>query len=50
MYAAPPLGDNPAMGAGPRPLAVPLSDVIGALSYALDLTEGSRRATRCGRA
>ena len=28
------------MGAGPRPLEVPLSDVIGALSYALDLTEG----------
>jgi HD-GYP domain-containing protein (c-di-GMP phosphodiesterase class II) len=40
MYGAPPLGDNPAMGAGPRPLAVPLADVIGALSYALDLTEG----------
>ena len=29
-----------AMGAGPRPREVPLSDVIGALSYALDLTEG----------
>ena len=28
------------MGAGPRPQEVPLSDVIGALSYALDLTEG----------
>ena len=28
------------MGAGPRPREVPLSDVIGALSYALDLTEG----------
>jgi HD-GYP domain-containing protein (c-di-GMP phosphodiesterase class II) len=28
------------MGAGPRPHEVPLSDVIGALSYALDLTEG----------
>ena len=28
------------MGAGPRPLEVPLSEVIGALSYALDLTEG----------
>src|SRR4029079_11143666 len=29
-----------AMGAGPRPREVPLSEVIGALSYALDLTEG----------
>ena len=28
------------MGAGPRPREVPLSEVIGALSYALDLTEG----------
>jgi HD-GYP domain-containing protein (c-di-GMP phosphodiesterase class II) len=28
------------MGAGPAPAAVPLSAVIGALSYALDLTEG----------
>ena len=28
------------MGAGPAPDAVPLSEVIGALSYALDLTEG----------
>ena len=28
------------MGAGPRPPEVPLSEVIGALSYALDLTEG----------
>ena len=28
------------MGAGPGPLEVPLSEVIGALSYALDLTEG----------
>jgi HD-GYP domain-containing protein (c-di-GMP phosphodiesterase class II) len=28
------------MGAGPGPQEVPLSDVIGALSYALDLTEG----------
>src|SRR3954470_19117790 len=40
MYAAPRLGHTHAMGAGPRPLQVPLSDVIGALSYALDLTEG----------
>jgi HD-GYP domain-containing protein (c-di-GMP phosphodiesterase class II) len=28
------------MGAGPRPTDVPLSEVVGALSYALDLTEG----------
>ena len=28
------------MGAGPRPVEVPLSEVVGALSYALDLTEG----------
>jgi len=28
------------MGAGPAPAVVPLSEVIGALSYALDLTEG----------
>jgi HD-GYP domain-containing protein (c-di-GMP phosphodiesterase class II) len=28
------------MGAGPHPVEVPLSEVIGALSYALDLTEG----------
>ena len=28
------------MGAGPGPSYVPLSEVIGALSYALDLTEG----------
>jgi HD-GYP domain-containing protein (c-di-GMP phosphodiesterase class II) len=28
------------MGAGPRPREVPLSEVIGALSHALDLTEG----------
>src|SRR5687767_5747674 len=40
MHAAPRRGDNPAMGAGLHPPAVPLSDVIGALSYALDLTEG----------
>ena len=33
-------GHTPAMGAGPRPLEVPLSEVIGAMSYALDLTEG----------
>ena len=33
-------GILPPMGAGPRPREVPLSDVIGALSYALDLTEG----------
>jgi HD-GYP domain-containing protein (c-di-GMP phosphodiesterase class II) len=40
MYAAPRLGHTHAMGAGPGPLEVPLSEVIGALSYALDLTEG----------
>src|SRR5215212_410032 len=33
-------GILPRMGAGPHPVEVPLSEVIGALSYALDLTEG----------
>jgi len=40
MYAAPRLMHTHAMGAGPRPREVPLSEVIGAMSYALDLTEG----------
>jgi HD-GYP domain-containing protein (c-di-GMP phosphodiesterase class II) len=33
-------GDNRAISAGPRTPHVPLSEVVGGLSYALDLTEG----------
>jgi len=40
MDIARPLTDTARMGAGPRPGEIALSDVIGALSYALDLTEG----------